>query len=259
MNQQSPDLRKLARSQWRELAESYIAFRESADRYNDLLEVPAMRELLGDVAGRDVLDAGCGTGVHARYCARRGARVVGVDLSHRLLLEARKLADRESLDLALVEGDVENLGMFPAGRFDAVVSSVVLAFHLKRVFAEFHRVLRTGGRLLFSDLHPVFQCGRPLEQEGRPGLAFSGYFDRALRNAVDPFGEAPDDRHATLHWRHHTLGDYFEALAAGGFVVRRFVEPEPRPGARSAKADRARAYPVFFLIEAQKLPSDARP
>lgn len=252
MDQEQPDLRRLARSQWRELAESYIRFRSSPNRYNELLEVPAMRELLGDVTGLDVLDAGCGTGVHARYCASRGARVIGVDVSHRLLVEGRKLAAEEGLSVAYIEGDVEDLGMFPPERFDAVVSSVVLAFRLRRVFAQFHRVLRPGGRLYLSDLHPMFQCGRREVRQRRPCLVVSGYFDRTIRSAENPFGAPPGGEHATLRWRHHTLHDYFEALAVSGFVVERYLEPEPSAGDRSQKAQRANSYPVFFLIQARR-------
>jgi SAM-dependent methyltransferase len=256
MDQAQLDVRKLARSQWRELAESYIRFRETGSRYNDLLEVPAMRGLLGDVAGLDVLDAGCGTGVHARHCARHGARVVAVDVSHRLLVEARKLTAEEGLDVAYVEGDVEELGMFLPQRFDAVLCTVVLPFRLRRVFAEFHRVLRPGGRLYLSDLHPMFDCGRQQVRDGRPCLVVSGYFDRTIRSVDDPFGEPSGEEHATLRWRHHTLHDYFEALATSGFVVERCLEPQPSPDDRSQKAQRARSYPVFFLIQARKTRGD---
>jgi len=254
MDQQEPDLRRLARSQWRELAESYLRFRRSPNRYNDLLEVPAMRGLLGDVAGLDVLDAGCGTGVHARYCAGRGARVVGVDVSHRLLVEARKLAAKEGRRVAFVEGDLEDLGMFPPERFDVVICGVVLAFRLRRVFGQFHRVLRPGGHVYLSDLHPVFQCGRQEPGGDRPCLVVSGYFDRTIRSVDDPFGEPSGGQDATLRWRHHTLGDYFEALAAAGFVVERYVEPQPSPDDHSLKAQRAGSYPVFFLLKATKAP-----
>jgi len=254
MDSQEPDLRRLARSQWRELAASYVRFRRSTNRYNDLLEVPAMRGLLGDVAGLDVLDAGCGTGVHARYCASRGARVVGVDISHRLLVEGRKLAADEGLRVALVEGDLEDLGMFPPERFNAVVSSVVLPFHLRRVFAQFHRVLRPGGHLFLSDLHPMFQSGRQEVDGDRPCLVVAGYFDRTIRSVDDPFGEPSGREHVTLRWRHHTLADYFEALAAADFVVERYLEPQPDADDRSPKAQRAGSYPVFFLVKATKAP-----
>jgi 2-polyprenyl-3-methyl-5-hydroxy-6-metoxy-1,4-benzoquinol methylase len=132
MCQEEPDPRDLARTQWRKLAESYIEFRKSPNRYNELVEVPAMRELVGDVAGLDVLDAGCGTGVQARWCARQRAKVVGLDISRRLLVEARERGAEENLDVRFLQGDAENLGMFPGPCFDAVLCCVVLTFHLRR-------------------------------------------------------------------------------------------------------------------------------
>lgn len=242
----------LARSQWRDLAPSYIEFRKSQDRYNDLIEILAMRALLGDVAGLDVLDAGCGTGVHARYCASRGARVVGVDVSHRLLVEARRLAAEEGVSVRFVEGDIENLGMFPGERFDAIISSVVLALHLREVLAEFHRVLRPGGHVYLSDLHPMFNCGRGEVRDGRPCLVVSGYFDRTLRSVPNPFAGPSGDQGLTFSWQHRTLADYFEALVANGFVVEQFREPQPSRDDGSVKARRANSYPVFFLVTARK-------
>lgn len=252
MCQEEPDPRDLARTQWRELAESYIEFRKSLNRYNELVEVPAMRELLGDVAGLDVLDAGCGTGVQARYCAGQGAKVVGVDISHRLLAEARERAAEEDLDVRLLQADVENLGMFPSQCFDAVLCNVVLTFHLREVFAELNRVLRPGGSLYLSDLHPIFNCGRQEVRDGRQCLVVSGYFDRTIRIVTNPFGELPGGQQVHFSWQHHPLEDYFGALAATGFVVERFLEPQPSRDDGSIKAQRASSYPVFFLVKARK-------
>ncbi len=252
MCQEEPDPRDLARTQWRKLAESYIEFRKSPNRYNELIEVPAMRELLGDVAGLDVLDAGCGTGVQARWSARQGAKVVGVDISHRLLVEARNRAAEENLHVRFLQADVENLSMFPGRCFDAILCNVVLTFHLREVFAEFHRVLRPGGCLYLSDLHPIFNCGQPEVRDGRHCLVVSGYFDRTIRSVTNPFGDMPDGGQVRFSWQHHPLQDYFEALAAAGFVVESFLEPQPSRDDGSIKAQRAASYPVFFLIKARK-------
>src|SRR5919199_49831 len=77
---------------WDEYAAEYsqfIARREQADLERDAI-LSRMLDLLGDLTGRQVLDAGCGEGFLARVLAARGARVTGIDLSPRLVQMARE-------------------------------------------------------------------------------------------------------------------------------------------------------------------------
>ncbi|MDR2414512.1 MAG: bifunctional demethylmenaquinone methyltransferase/2-methoxy-6-polyprenyl-1,4-benzoquinol methylase UbiE [Odoribacteraceae bacterium] len=109
--------------------------------------------LLGDAPGR-VLDIACGTGDLSLASARRGARVVGVDISENMLEIARaKLLDRGLSDRVTFQcGDAESLA-FPDASFDAVT----IAFgarnfeHLDRALREILRVLRPGGRLIILE------------------------------------------------------------------------------------------------------------
>ncbi|MEW6582536.1 MAG: methyltransferase domain-containing protein [Actinomycetota bacterium] len=100
----------------------------------------------GDVAGRDVLDVGCGTGRVATLAARRGARVTGVDLSPAMLAVARGVPDLAGACLEVM--DAQDLRL-PDGAFDATVASFSLMFcpDPGRAAAEVRRVLRPGGVL----------------------------------------------------------------------------------------------------------------
>jgi 2-polyprenyl-3-methyl-5-hydroxy-6-metoxy-1,4-benzoquinol methylase len=81
------------------LAESYSEnIAESPTR--SLLDWPAVRPLLPDVAGERVLDAGCGPGTYAGWLAERGADVVGVDVSSRMV----EIAEREFGEAATFRG-----------------------------------------------------------------------------------------------------------------------------------------------------------
>ncbi len=119
--------------------------------HNRLMEIEqaVVQSLLPDVAGRDALDAGCGTGRYARLLAARGARVVGVDLSLPMIAQA-KAANR-----GLVCASVDALP-FATRSFDVVVSGLALGDvpHLAPAVVELARVLRPGGRLIYSVVHP---------------------------------------------------------------------------------------------------------
>jgi cyclopropane fatty-acyl-phospholipid synthase-like methyltransferase len=144
---------------------AYVATREQAGLEGDPFGIlPPLLEQLGDVAGQDVLDAGCGEGYLSRILAARGARVTGVDLSPRLVeLAGQKPASGpityRAADLCARQPDLE-------GRFDAVASFFVLNdVEDHRGFAEtLARALRPGGRAAGrgsgSTTRTTTSCGR---------------------------------------------------------------------------------------------------
>jgi ubiquinone/menaquinone biosynthesis C-methylase UbiE len=119
------------------------------------LEEPVVLELVGDVAGLDVLDVACGTGRYAIPLAQAGARVTGVDLSEEMLDLARRKAAGSGLSLDLRVGDVRALP-FADASFDLAVCALALCHlpDLNPAAQELARVLRPGGRVVVSDFHP---------------------------------------------------------------------------------------------------------
>jgi SAM-dependent methyltransferase len=110
------------------------------------------RELraLPDVAGRDVVELGCGTAYIAAWLARQGARVVGVDPTSAQLETARRLQARHGLDFRLVEAPAEEVPL-PDAAFDLAVSEYGASIWADpyRWIPEAARLLRPGGRLVF--------------------------------------------------------------------------------------------------------------
>ena len=219
---------------------------------------PALFRLLGDIGGRRVLDAGSGTGYLSRLLADRGAKVAGVDHSARLLAVARR---QESLDPRGIEyskGDLARLAQFGDDTFDLIVSNVVLqdVVRYQEAFREFHRILRRGGRLLFSITHPCFE--RPLpgrwireppdsdRVEEWKGLLVDRYYDRV----AIWWGPARKPQAVGFH---RTLEDYASALYDAGFLIARIEEPTPSAEALERKhrefADYLRV-PLFLIVEA---------
>ncbi|MEW1864078.1 class I SAM-dependent methyltransferase [Streptomyces sp. NPDC088194] len=186
--------------------------------------------LLGPVGGLkdlDVLEIGAGAAQCSRWLAARGARPVALDLSHRQLQHARRIdLDDDSGPgkgnaPALVQADAGTLP-FADASFDLACSAYgALPFiaDTARVHREVARVLRPGGRWVFSVTHPV-RWAFP-DEPGPEGLtAVSSYFDRT------PYVEQ-DDRGLAVYVEHHrTLGDRVREIAAAGLRLVDVVEPE---------------------------------
>lgn len=179
--------------------------------------------LLGDVRGLDVLEVGAGAAQGGRWCTAQGARVVATDLSAGMLGVARRIdggmpAARRP---AYVQCDGSHLP-FARGSFDRVLTAHgVLAFvpDLVGTLREWARVLRPGGRCVFSVPHPV-RWALP-DVPGEEGLRVThSYFDRR------PYVEETDDGVVTYSEHHRTLGDLVRGVAAAGLHLTDLVEPE---------------------------------
>ena len=122
--------------------------------HNAYYERPATLALAGDVAGRRILDAGCGSGPLFAALRDRGAFVTGFDKSAGMLELARqRLGDDADLQVA----DLGRPLPFPDGAFDDVIASLVLHYleDWTAPLAELRRVLKPGGRLIASVDHPL--------------------------------------------------------------------------------------------------------
>ena len=136
------------------LTESYARWRSGRlGEITDALEQQLLFELLGSVAGRQLLDVGCGDGALATELTRRGAIVTGLDADPAMIAAARRRAEIEATQLRLIEGQAEKLP-FDDAAFDYVLAVTVLCFvpDAKRAVMEMARVLRPGGRLVIGEL-----------------------------------------------------------------------------------------------------------
>jgi len=177
--------------------------------------------LLGEVRERRVLEVGCGAAQCARWLAGRGARVAGLELSARQLGHAGRLARRTGVAVPLLQADATLLP-FADGSFDLACSAygaVPFVADSAAVMREVARVLRPGGRWVFSVTHPVRWCFP--DDPGPAGLiADSSYFDRRAYVERDAAG-------ALIYAEHHrTIGDRIRELVAAGLQVVDLLEPE---------------------------------
>jgi SAM-dependent methyltransferase len=188
--------------------------------YNAHCDRPACLSLLGDVAGKRVLDAACGPGLYAAELIRRGAEVVGFDQSPRMVEISRARAaqgDFRVHDLA------DPIAWLPDASVDLVLFALAVEYVNDRVAAlrELRRVLRPGGALVLSRLHPT---GDWLRNGG-------SYFDvRVIHETWR--------KHWQVHYWLAPLQVTCEEIFEAGFLIERLVEP--RPSQEAAAVDPAR-------------------
>jgi SAM-dependent methyltransferase len=177
---------------------------------------------LGDVAGRDVLEIGCGAGQCSRWVLGRGGRPVGLDVSFRQLQHSRRIDEELGVVVPTVCATAARLP-FGDATWDVVFSAFgALQFvaDAGALVAEVARVLRPGGTLAFSVTHPT-RWMFP-DDPGERGLtATQSYWDRT------PYVEVDEHSGETKYVEHHrTVGDWVAALAGAGFRLVALHEPE---------------------------------
>jgi len=223
------DTARANRSWWDAEADDYYAEHGGFLGDDDFVWGPeGLREaevgLLAEVRGKQLLEIGAGAAQCSRYAARLGARVVATDISRGMLRRGLDLnmpfTFESGLTLPLVQCDAVSLP-FGDGSFDTVFTSygaVPFVADSAAVMAEAARVLRPGGRFVFSTTHP-FRWTLP-DDPGFPGLTVSSsYFDRT------PYVE--EESGVTTYVEHHrTLGDRVRELTTAGLRLVDLVEPE---------------------------------
>lgn len=180
--------------------------------------------LLGDVAGRRVLEVGSGAGQCARWLGTQDAEVFAFDLSLRQLQHSLRLDDETGVAVPSVCATATAIP-FADGSFDLACSAFgALPFLLDVGVAlrETARVLRPGGRFVFSVVHPT-RWMFPDDPSGAGLTVTKSYFDRT------PYVETGDDGRPSYVEAHHTFADWVGAITAAGLTLERLVEPEWPP------------------------------
>ena len=223
-------------------AEGYAASNEN-NLVNAYYERPAMLALAGDVAGRRILDAGCGSGPLFAALGDRGAIVTGFDKSAAMVeLARRRLGD----DADLLVAELGSPLPFPDDMFDDVTASLVLHYleDWGPALAELRRVLKPGGRLIVSVDHPFAENLWHRETGLEPD-----YF--ATYNYVVEW--TVDGQTALLSFWTRPLHAMTGAFTAAGFRISAISEPAvapdtPRELLPDDIADRRRFLCFLFFV-----------
>lgn len=176
---------------------------------------------VADLAGRRLLEVGSGSAMCSRWLAAQGARPIALDLSAGMLRHARTAAAAGLPAVTLIQADARAIPLADRSVEDAYTAFGAVPFvaDSARVMAEVARVLRPGGRWVFSTTHPM-RWAFP-DDPGEPGLTASmSYFDRT------PYVETDAAGHPVYAEHHRTVGDRVREIRAAGFVLDDLIEPE---------------------------------
>jgi ubiquinone/menaquinone biosynthesis C-methylase UbiE len=230
----------------------YAGLERFGSGWTKALEHPDFMRLLPDVAGKRVLDLGCGMGQLAFHLAEAGAaEVTGVDISEQMLALAR--SERAHPRVTYLRGAIEDLD-FPPDRFELVVSS--LAFHYVEDYPGLvRRVARwliPGGVLVYSTEHPVYTARDPAD-----GWVLDGEGKR-LHWALDRYAE---EGLREYRWYvdgvrkyHRTMATLLNGLVDAGLSVDRVLEPVPDADTLRRRPEfiHERRRPGFLLVRSRK-------
>jgi SAM-dependent methyltransferase len=203
----------------------YDSFAEAYSAVNDASLIgayyarPAILALAGDVAGRRILDAGCGSGPLFGALRDRGALVTGFDASARMLeLARRRLGAEADLQVA----DLGSPLPFHGGAFDDVVACLVLHYleDWAGPLAELRRVLKPGGRLIAAVDHPFAIQLMHQQEGGKPS-----YFETRSWTEDWTFG----DHSTPMTFWTRPLHAMTDAFIAARFRIAVVSEPPPAP------------------------------
>ncbi len=241
--------REQAAAHWEGNAETWTRHaRAGYDVYRDAANTPAFLALLPPVTGLLGLDIGCGEGTNTRALARLGARLQAIDVAPTFVSHARAAEDAAPLGITYAVADAQALP-FADGSFDfaAAFMSLMDVPDYARALAEAQRVLRPGGFLQFSILHPCFAPPHRRVLRDANGDAYAlevaRYFDRTDGEVQHwTFSAAPAEERARVApfatpVFHHTLAEWLNAVVDAGFTLERIAEP-------TVDADTARREPV---------------
>ena len=199
--------------------------------------------LPADMAGLAAIELGCGTGYVSAWMAKRGASVVGIDVSTEQLSTARRLAAAHALEVTLTEADAERVP-YPDGSFDFAISEYGAAIWCDPYvwIPEAHRLLRPGGQLVFLGNSPLAMVCSPTDGSipctTRLERDYFGLHRLDWRDAVDEPGGVEFNL---------PISGWFSLFRSTGFAVEDFTEIQaPESGSEinfAVTADWAHRFP----------------
>ncbi|WP_395489349.1 class I SAM-dependent methyltransferase [Cedecea davisae] len=209
-----------------------------------------VKSMLPPLAGKQVLDLGCGYGWFCRYARDAGAeKVVGLDVSSLMLAKAREMTDGTGIEYR--QEDLSALRL-PAESIDVAYSSLALHYleDIQPLFTTLNQALVPGGKLVFTAEHPVYTA--PLQQ---------GWLKDQAGQRSWPVNHYQQEGERISNWfaegvkkQHRKLATWINALIESGFIIEKLDEwgPDEEQIARNPGLAEEAERPMIFLLSASK-------
>ncbi len=194
----------------------------------------AVEALMGTITGQRICDLACGQGRVARYLAERGASIVGIDVSAKLLAIARSYEQGATRDITYFQDDARSLDGIPDNAFDGVLCFMAL-MDIQDLAPTLHtvaRILKPAGWFVFATLHPCFHTSRSGELASSDGWVrtIGDYFTEGYWRSDTRTG--PPGKVGAYHY---TLSSYINGLNDAGLMLEQVSEPLATPSLAEAR------------------------
>lgn len=217
--------------------------------------VPSETELnlFGNIAGKKVLDIGCGSGHSLKYHGDHGAAELwGLDISTRQIENAERFLKENHYTPKLFNSPMEENPGLPVDYFDAVYSIYAIGWtvEIEKTFRLIASYLKKDGIFIFSWDHPLINC---VDMEGEKLIFNGSYFEKG------PFHIQKGGKPLSVY--HRKLSDYINPLAKAGFAIEALIEETDKDSLKregESKSNyysplKAQKFPLSFIIKARKL------
>lgn len=235
-----------------EFFDKYIQLRNNPLSYNEILEMPVMKQLLPSVNSKDVLDIGCGMGKFIDYMlAMNPNSITGIDVSAKMIDYAKNKVTHENVEF--IVSDLMAFNTYE--KYDVIVSSLALHYieNYKEAVQKIYDLLKLSGTFIFSTEHPIQTATKQdeywsHEPDEYDHYKMDHYFEESLR---------------TTRWinkdverYHRTISTLVNTLIDEGFTIERIEETGNNEHSLANWNDmqikKVNHHPPFIVIKAQK-------
>lgn len=224
-------------NEWDHAANTYSNLQESS--VYSLFNKQFVKFFVGDLRGKELLDAGCGDGWYSNCFYQQNALVTGCDGSSGMIQIARAKYPALRFDLVDLQASLP----YHSGQFEVVFCNLVLmdVKHIEKLASEISRILKPGGFFFFSIVHPCFYLGDwEIDEVGKKV--------KIIRDYIGQRSETNNFWGVTTHY-HRPISYYFNLFSDNGLFVKRLEEPAiPADGSDDATS----RIPLFLFAKLVK-------
>lgn len=223
------------------------------------VENPAMLKRLGDIKGKDILCIGCGTGDEANLLQKKGANVVGFDMSNELISIAK---DRYP-NIEFYVGTIEDFSL--DREFDIAYSSFVMHYFSswKDILLQISKLLKSNGKFIFSIPHPMTICKGRKKISGREYKILGHSRNENDRMDFEVYGDYLNTREVDLNFSkefnpkiiHRSFSNQIRDILNSEFEILDVLEPQPIDSTAEDYPDEYEVHmkmPLVFIYYLQK-------